>query len=127
MKRAVSKNFDSPDEKRGFRGHGHLDVLNFGEDHLVGRGVFEPGWKWSVDVKPIAETKSCEAEHFGYCISGKMTIKMDSGEEVKIQAGDAFHLAPGHDAWVEGNEPCVLIDFGGFKEYAKPKEKKQAA
>lgn len=115
----LNKSFNQPDEVRPFQGHGHLDVLNFGQDSVIGRGVFEPGWKWSNDVKPIAGTRSCEAPHTGYCIEGSMKIQMDSGDQITIRAGDAFEIPPGHDAWVEGSQRCVLIDFSGYKDYAK--------
>jgi hypothetical protein len=116
---SVCKNFDRPDEDRRFREHGHLEVLNFGEGRTIGKGIFEPGWSWSADVKPIAGTESCLAGHTGYCIQGKMEIRMDDGRTFTIRAGDAFEIAPGHDARVIGDERCVLVDFGGFSEYAK--------
>ena len=113
------KSFESPDETRPFQAHGRLDLLNFPDGTAVGRGVFEPGWRWSKDVKPIAGTSSCMAEHHGYCLSGSMVIQMDNGDEFRIQAGDAFTIPPGHDAWVVGNEQCISLDMTGFKDYAK--------
>ena len=112
------KNFDSPDETRPFEGLGKADVLNVG-DKVIGRGVFEPGWKWSNNVKPIAQTDSCQAHHLGYCISGAMTVHMEDGTTLEINAGDVFEIPPGHDAEVTGDEPCVQVDFGGFGTYAK--------
>jgi mannose-6-phosphate isomerase-like protein (cupin superfamily) len=119
LERDYTRNLNRPDERREFKAHGHLDVINLFDGSTLGRGVFEPGWKWSNDVKPIADTANCTAEHHGYCISGSMVILMDNGDEFRISAGDAFAIPPGHDAWVVGNEPCVLIDFSGFKTYAK--------
>jgi quercetin dioxygenase-like cupin family protein len=102
--------------------------VNVTPDIQIGRATLEPGWKWSEDVKPIAQTPSCHAEHNGYVVSGSLTIKMDDGQEsVNLNAGDAFHIPPGHDAWVTGNQPCILLDFTGVKEYAKKKEEKKAA
>ena len=112
------KNFDSPDETRPFEGNGHADVLNIG-GHVVGKGVFEPGWKWSDNVKPIAGTESCQVSHLGYVISGRMKIVMDDGESAEIGPGDFMTAAPGHDAWTVGNEPCVVIDWQGMADYAK--------
>lgn len=114
-----NQGFNHPDETRAFKAHGHLDLVKF-KEATIGRGVFEPGWKWSVDVKPLAGTATCQSSHTGYCVSGAMTIKMDSGEKFTIKAGEAFYLHPGHDAWTEGNEPCVLIDVTGFASYAQP-------
>jgi hypothetical protein len=116
-----TKSFQKPDEARPFKGHGHLDVLFFDERAAIGRGVFEPGWKWSNDVKPIAGTESCQTVHTGYCISGRMTVRMDGGEEFTLGPGEAFHIPGGHDAWTVGDEPCVLIDTSAVKTYAKPK------
>lgn len=82
--------------------------------------MFEPGWRWSDDVKPIAKTDLCEISHLGYCLSGQMTVRMGDGTEAEIHAGDVFAIPPGHDAEVVGDEPCVMLDFGEATEYAKP-------
>lgn len=112
------KRFDRPDETRPFEGHGKADVVELA-GQVVGRGEFEPGWRWSQDVKPIAGTDSCQVAHLGYCLSGRMRVHMDDGSERDIGPGDAFAIAPGHDAEVLGDETCVLLDFGEFGEYAK--------
>lgn len=124
--KTYKKAFEKPDERRDFKARGHLDIVNFDDGTTMGRAVFEPGWKWSNDVKPIAGTESCEAEHTGYCTKGKMTIRMNSGEEFQIKPGDAFRIPPGHDAWVDENESCEILDFTGYAEYAKSKESKAA-
>lgn len=112
------KNFDAPDETRPFEGHGHADVTELA-GHTVMRGVFEPGWRWSVDLKPIAQTDSCEVSHLGYCLSGRMKVTMDDGSETEIGPGEAAAIPPGHDAEVVGDEACVWIDFGEVAEYAR--------
>ena len=112
------KSFDSPDEVREFEGRGQAHVVNVA-GRTIGRGTFEPGWRWSENVKPIAGTESCEVSHLGYCLSGRMKVIMDDGSEGEIGPGDAVAIPPGHDAEVVGDEPCVLIDFGEFGEYAK--------
>jgi hypothetical protein len=112
------QNIADPHERRPFAGHGHMDVVTLG-DFTIGRGVYEPGWRWSNDVKPIAGTDSCQVHHTGICLSGHMTIEADSGEQLPIGPDDVFDIAPGHDAWVEGDEPCVLFDTGA-KPYARP-------
>jgi uncharacterized cupin superfamily protein len=112
------KSFDSPDETRPFEGKGQAEVVNVAGDP-VGKGVFEPGWKWSNNVKPIAQTDSCQAHHVGYCVSGAMTVHMEDGTTLEISAGDVFDIPPGHDAEVTGDEPCVQIDWGGAAKYAK--------
>ena len=112
------QNIDSPHERRPFQDHGHMDVVTLG-GFTLGRGVFEPGWRWSNDVKPIAGTESCQVHHTGLCLSGRMTVQPDDGEEITIGPGDVIDLDPGHDAWTVGDEPCVLIDTG-VAAYAKP-------
>jgi quercetin dioxygenase-like cupin family protein len=114
------KSFDKPDETRAFKdGKGKLQVVTAG-NHTFGRGVFEPGWRWSEHVKPIAGTASCQAGHTGYVLEGRMVVKMDDGAEVEYGPGDAFYMPPGHDAWTVGDKRCVLIDFTGVAKYAKP-------
>jgi hypothetical protein len=112
------KSTSSPDEVRQFAAHGHADVLQL-DGQAVLYGTFEPGWRWSNDVKPIAETDSCQAPHLIYCISGRMGIRMSDGTEGEIGPGDVASIAPGHDAWTIGDEPCIAIDFGGYSQYAK--------
>lgn len=115
------KSLNSPEETRPFKdGKGQVELVKMsGGD--VGKATFQPGWKWSDHVKPIAGTDSCQAAHVGYFVSGRMVVRMDSGEEMEFGAGDVAVMAPGHDAWVVGNEPCVVIDWQGFSDYAKPK------
>jgi quercetin dioxygenase-like cupin family protein len=113
------KNIDHPDEVREMKdGKGRLELVDLGSG-LVARATFEPGWKWSAHVKPMAGTESCQAAHVGYVISGRMKIVMDDGEETEIGPGDFMTAAPGHDAWIIGNEPCVVIDWQGMADYAK--------
>jgi hypothetical protein len=112
------KNFDSPDETRPFEGKGQAYVLNIG-GHTVGKAVFEPGWRWSVNIKPIAGTDSCQVSHLGMILSGQMRVMMDDGTEAVGGPGDVFALPPGHDAEVIGDEACVVVDFGEISEYAK--------
>lgn len=113
-----TKNLDTPDETRKFE-HGALNLVTIA-GATIGRAVFEPGWKWSNDVKPIAGTESCEAPHTGYVISGRMRVRMDDGTEGEAGPGDALVISPGHDAWIVGDEPCVVLDWSGSANYAKP-------
>jgi quercetin dioxygenase-like cupin family protein len=115
----VRKSLDEPEETRPFEdGKGKLDLVNI-EAGGVGRAVFEPGWQWSKHVKPIAKTESCQAAHAGYVLSGRIKIVMDDGEENEFAAGDYMSVPPGHDAWVVGDEQCVIIDWQGYVDYAK--------
>ena len=118
MAKTQKGNFDKPDETRPFAAHGKMEVVKLG-DGVVGKGVFEPGWRWSQDVKPIAKTESCQVHHLGYIISGRMRIKMDDGTETELGPGDVMDIEPGHDGWTVGDEPCVALEFGGAVQYAK--------
>lgn len=111
------KSFGRPDETRTFE-KGKVDVLTVG-DTQVGLARFEPGWKWSECIKPIAQTDSCQSEHLGYFISGRMRIVTDDGTEMEYGPGDMMYLGPGHDAWVVGNDECVVLDVLGARTYAK--------
>jgi Cupin domain len=116
----VVKHFAAPDETRNFPAHGRMDVLNF-EGGAVGRGIFEPGWKWSKDMRAMVGTDSCKVAHSCYVLSGRMHLKMDSGEESDVGPGDFALIPPGHDAWTVGSETCVIFDFGGAANYAQPR------
>lgn len=112
------KTFEMADELREFA-HGRVEILEIGGTE-VGRFVLEPGWRWSNDVRPIAGTDSCQAAHFQYHVSGRLAIRMDDGTEMIAEAGDITSLPSGHDAWVLGDEPVVVVDFFGASTYAKP-------
>ena len=115
----IRMSLDSPDEVRTFEGDtGQLELVNY-EAGPVGRATFRPGWRWSEHVKPIAGTDSCEAAHTGYFVSGRMKVVMDDGEEIEYGPGDFAVIPPGHDAWIVGDDDCVVIDWQGFADYAK--------
>ena len=111
------KSFSRPDETRVFP-RGRAEILRVAGAE-VGRLVFQPGWRWSVDVQPIAKTTSCEAPHFQYHVSGHLAIPMDDGSKFIAGPGDVTSLPAGHDAWVVGDEPVVVIDWFGASAYAK--------
>ena len=111
------RSFEKPDDVREFP-NGKVEMLKVGESD-VGRLVLQPGWRWSNDVKPIAGTDSCTAPHFQYHVSGRLAVRMDDGTEFVADAGDVTSLPSGHDAWVVGDEPVVLVDWFGASNYAK--------
>ena len=115
--KAEAKSFNIPDEVRTFP-KGKLELITIG-GATIGRATFEPGWKWSTSVQPLVKTKSCEAPHFQYHLSGTIKIVMDDGTQFECKAGDVSLLPVGHDAWVVGNEPVVVVDFQGMIDYAK--------
>ena len=117
MAKMESQGFGSPTETRRFE-KGKVELIKIG-GATVGRGVFEPGWRWSKHVKPIAKTEWCEAPHFQYHVSGTLHVQMADGTEIDLKPGDVALLPIGHDGWVVGNEPVVVIDFQGMVDYAR--------
>ena len=117
MSKAEFRDFTSPDESREFE-KGKLELLNIGGAQ-VGLLTLQPGWRWSLHVKPIAKTELCQAPHFQYHIAGRLHVSMADGSQFELGPGDVSDLPQGHDAWVVGNEPVVLIDWYGATHYAK--------
>lgn len=109
--------FEKADDRRVFE-KGRFDLVTIG-GVTVGRASYEPGWKWSVHVKPIAGTPSCRVEHVGLVVSGRAMVVMDDGEEVLLKPGDLFAIPPGHDSWVVGDEAYVSLHLLGADAYAK--------
>ena len=112
-----AKSFDQPEETRSFE-NGDVNLVEIA-GNKVGRATLEPGWRWSEAVKPIVDTDMCQVAHVGYAISGRLHVVMDDGTELDIKAGDAYEIAPGHDAWVEGDETFRGVEFESLAEYAK--------
>jgi hypothetical protein len=113
------KNIDKPDETRTFD-KGSVEIVTLGPV-TFSRAVFQPGWRWSECVKPLAGTESCEFTHKTFVQSGSLVVRLADGTEVAGNAGDVMVIPPGHDAWVVGNEPCVAFDFDeNAANYAKP-------
>lgn len=117
MNAAELKSFGTPDEVREFP-KGRLELIKIG-GATIGRAVFQPGWRWSTSVQPIAKTASCQAPHFQYQVSGVLRVRMDDGTEFEAHPGDVSLLPAGHDGWVVGDEPAVVVDFQGMADYAK--------
>ena len=113
------KSHQSPDEVRT-PAKTRVEVVRM-EALTMGRFKFEPGWRWSECIKPVVKTDSCRNSHVGYAVSGRITIRMNDGTQKTISAGQSFTIPPGHDAWVEGNEPFVAIEIMSAEQYAKPR------
>ncbi len=114
---AEQKSFATPDETRTFE-KGVADILDIAGSQ-IGRLTLQPGWRWSEHVKPAAGTELCEAPHFQYHLSGVLHVQMADGTELDAVAGDVTALPHGHDAWVVGDEPVVVVDWWGASNYAK--------
>lgn len=111
------KSLNAPDETRA-PDKTKVEVVKVG-GHQVARLTLQPGWKWSECIKPVVNTESCQAEHLGYLVSGHMHIVHNDGSGADIGPGDAYAIAPGHDAWVLGNEPVVGLEFTSAATFAK--------
>jgi class 3 adenylate cyclase len=109
MARLQAKSFDRPDQRRAVP-RATLRVVHLGEV-AVGHGIWAPGWRWSIDLQPVARTPSCENHHLGYALSGTLEVRTDAGEGLVITAGSAYEIPPGHDAWVVGDEPFVTVEW----------------
>ena len=118
---AERKDLNGADETRDFP-KGKLDLINIGGGQ-VGRLTLEPGWRWSEHVKPLAKTEWCQAPHFQYHVSGTLHIVMEDGSEFDAKPGEVTALPSGHDAWVVGQEPVVVVDWYGASNYAKGGER----
>jgi mannose-6-phosphate isomerase-like protein (cupin superfamily) len=116
MNTMQKRNLAQPDERRSFE-KGQVELVSVG-GVTFGRATLEPGWKWSTCVQPLVKTKSCEAPHLQYHVSGRMHAVMDDGTEQEFGPGDVSLIPPGHNAWVVGNEPVVVIDITGMTNYA---------
>ena len=117
MNSIVIKKLASPDEVRTFE-KGKFELVEIG-GLVLGRASYEPGWKWSVHVGPVADTASCQVSHVGLVLQGRAMVRMDDGTELKREPGDAFAIPPGHDSWVLGEETYVSLHSLGAESYAK--------
>jgi hypothetical protein len=110
------KRFEQPDEVRTFE-KGKFEIIRIG-GMTIGRATYESGWRWSMHVGPATGASRCSVEHVGIVISGRATAAMDDGTITEMRPGDVFHIAPGHDSWVVGDEPYVSLHFLGADHYA---------
>ena len=114
----IRKRFEDPDEVRLFE-KGKFEIVNIA-GMTIGRATYEPGWKWSEHVSPIAGTPFCEIEHVGMVVSGTATAAMKDGQVYELNPGTIFYVPPSpHDSWVVGDEPYVSIHFLGAGNYTK--------
>lgn len=109
MPRLQYKSFAAPDEVRSFP-NGHAQVISLDES-VVGRAVYEPGWRWSTAMPPIAGTATCQLHHLGYSVSGAIRVVTDDGQAIDIPPNSIYEIPPGHDAWVVGEDPWVTVEW----------------
>ncbi|MDE2449268.1 MAG: cupin domain-containing protein [Gammaproteobacteria bacterium] len=116
MLAVILKRFESPDEIRTFD-KGKFELVRIG-DMTIGWATYQPGWRWSAHVGAALGKSSCEVEHIGVVLSGRATAAMNNGQVFEMKAGDVFHVPPGHDSWVVGDEPYVSLHLMGASHYA---------
>jgi len=113
----VLKRFEQPDETRLFE-KGRFEVVRLG-GLTIGRATYEPGWKWSVHVAPVAGSSLCRIEHVGLVLSGRAVAAFEDDSVVELAPGLLFHIPPTpHDSWVLGTEPYVSLHFLGAEHYS---------
>lgn len=117
MADVTTKRFDAPDTLREFS-KGKFEIVELG-GMTVGRATYQPGWKWSDDVGAENAASLCDVEHVGMVVAGRVAAEMVGGRVIEFGPGDLFHIPPGHDSWVVGDEPYVSLHFLGAAEYAK--------
>jgi ethanolamine utilization protein EutQ (cupin superfamily) len=117
MKHVVVRRLDAADEVREFD-KGRFDTVELG-GMTIGRATYQPGWKWSRDVGAALGQESCQVEHVGMVVSGRVAVAMNDGSISELGPGDLFYCPPGHDSWVIGDEPYVSLHFMGAEGYAK--------
>lgn len=113
------KSFDRPDDTRRFP-HGIGTVVDVGP-LSIGRAVLEPGWRWSIDLKKAVGTEFCELHHLHVLVAGRMAFQTTDGEAYEFAPRDVMDIPPGHDAWVVGDQPVVLLDISGnISDFGRP-------
>ena len=118
--RLQRRRFSEPSDVRTIP-NGRIDIVDL-DDTVVGRMTYEPGWRWSVDIQPIAGTETCQYHHLGITLSGRLRAQMADGTELELGPGDVFEIPPGHDAWVVGEEPWVSVDFEAMRTFGRQRD-----
>lgn len=120
MARVSFKALGDPDEVRRMP-KGTLEIYTLGEI-VIGRTIWEPGWHWAEDVRPIAGTALCQYHHVGVSLQGTLGLRMEDGSTAEIGPGNVFDIPPGHDGWVVGDEPWISYDVAGMRSFARVEE-----
>jgi len=115
MARYIVKSLDSPDELMELE-RLRAQIVGLG-DLTVAVQVIQPGWRWSVDIKPLVGGQWCQTRHVGYIFSGRMRAIFADGSSMEAGPHDAYLIPPGHDGWVVGEEPLIGVEWSGFRNW----------
>ena len=103
------KSLNQPEQTKSI-GRVKVEVVTIGGLSFQ-RDTAQPGWRWSVDVKPVAKTESCQVNHLLYVISGRLHVRTNDGKEMEFNPGDMGLIPPGHDGWTVGDKPVVWLEI----------------
>ncbi|MGH9178870.1 MAG: cupin domain-containing protein [Acidimicrobiales bacterium] len=117
MAGAERRDFTTPDETRS-PDKTTVELVNLAGGQ-IGRYTFQPGWRWSDCIKPVVGGEKCQVDHLGYVVSGNLGVEHEDGTTLDVKPGDVYRIGPGHDGWVIGDEPAVLVEFQGAANYAR--------
>jgi class 3 adenylate cyclase len=118
MARPVAKSLRRPEQVRRFP-NGRVETVSH-QETTIGRFSMEPGWRWSRDVGPIAQTRWCQIHHQGVVLKGRLRVESETGEVCEFEVDDVYDIPPGHDATVPGDETFEAIEFASARIYAMP-------
>jgi len=111
--------FENPTRFADFTdGTGRVELVDL-NGHAVGRGTFEPAGAGRRTSSRSPAPTPARSTTIGYVLEWPAGAQMDDGTEREFGPGDTFPMPPGHDAWIVGDEACVILDFGGLKGYAQ--------
>lgn len=94
-----------------------MNVVDLG-DLTVGRAVHQPGWRWSTHIRPKVGGEWCQVRHVGIVLSGRLGILLPDGTSFELEEDDVYDVPPGHDGYVIGHEPAVMLEWGGIRAFA---------
>jgi len=119
-----SKTFDQPDTVGSFE---HMESALYEVGAIAfGRAVLQPGWRWATSIGTLSGEALCQVHHINLILSGRICFQMANGETAEYGADTFVDVPPGHDAWVVGVEPVVLLDlFGNAVDVGRPSESRR--